>query len=144
MFIMDYLILFVVLLWTQQLTADLTTVLTLRKYLQNTELTIQERNTNLYDLYKYESYRSREEHVDTVKQFSMWFKQQFPYYHDKCLTCDNRQENRFLGMIHPSNVEIIDSASRTESYLCAVCQSVSRFPRFQDMTKVRSLSSSPS
>eukprot|EP01038_Epipyxis_sp_PR26KG_P012985 gene12985-17412_t len=82
--------------------------------------------------------RTIEETLAIIKNFSIWFRQEFPYYYDKCSLCDNSNNNEFLGVIFPSLDEQSYLASRTELYLCGSCSNISRFPRYNNVTKVLS------
>jgi hypothetical protein len=68
------------------------------------------------------------------------FRQQFPYYYDQCLlpNCSNKVGNEYLGTVYPAEEELGPQcgACRTELYLCGSCKEVSRFPRYNVVTKV--------
>ena len=73
-----------------------------------------------------------------LKDLSVWFRSQFPYFYDACLAsdCRNTENNSFTGYLYPTEVERKDKAGRTELYHCSKCGGQHRFPRFNNVIKV--------
>jgi len=88
------------------------------------------------DHYHYDADRATNESLAVLKEFSLWFREQFPYYYDQCYHCDNKENNSYLGTVFPSLEELAFTASRTELYLCGSCITCSRFPRFNTVSKI--------
>lgn len=88
------------------------------------------------DYYHYDADRATNESLAVLKEFSLWFREQFPYYYDQCYHCNNKVNNSYLGTVSPSSEELAYTASRTELYLCSSCITSSRFPRFNTVSKI--------
>lgn len=88
------------------------------------------------DFYAFHSERSFEENLLILKQFLIWFRQVFPYYHEGCLHCLNHEGNSFLGQVYSNRHERDFDSFRTELYFCKECHQVSRFPRYHNLSKV--------
>ena len=88
------------------------------------------------DHYYYNANRATNESLAVLKEFSLWFREQFPYYYDQCYHCGNKENNSYLGTVFPSSEELAYTASRTELYLCGSCITSSRFPRFNTVSKI--------
>jgi peptide-N4-(N-acetyl-beta-glucosaminyl)asparagine amidase len=88
------------------------------------------------DFYRFQHDRSFQENLLVLKNFSLWFKQSFPYYYDHCYACANRKDNEYFGSVYSIPSEREHLSGRTELYFCGSCRSLSRFPRFNDMRKV--------
>lgn len=84
----------------------------------------------------YNETNSKSETLTSLKTFSTWFRDQFPYFYDQCECCLNRENNSYLGTIFPNVTERNFLAGRTELYLCGLCNNVSRFPRYNNVAKV--------
>jgi hypothetical protein len=69
-----------------------------------------------------------------LKEFSLWFKEEFPYYYNKCFNCS--EAGTFLGICSSSDFERSFKSNVTEMYCCPKCLNVYRFPRFNNMLKV--------
>lgn len=70
-----------------------------------------------------------------LKTFLLYFRENFPYYYSNCLYSDcsftqEKSQNMYLGCVYPRPDELQDRAGVTELNLCASCQRVTRFPRF--------------
>lgn len=81
---------------------------------------------------EHDASRSAEDTLAVLKDLMVWFKREYPYYYDNCLSCGNANDNTFLGVVCPSQPEKVHKAGRTELYWCTSCGSVSRFSRFND------------
>jgi len=77
-----------------------------------------------------------EEQLAVLKQFATWFRSLFPYYYDQCGLCGNRDKNEYLGCLFSNAQERQYDSSRTELYHCDKCQHVTRFARYNTMSKV--------
>eukprot|EP00904_Undaria_pinnatifida_P004953 jgi/Undpi1/1588/HiC_scaffold_11.g04978.m1 len=80
--------------------------------------------------------RPAEEVLSSLKAMLQWFRKDFPYYYDRCHSCDNGDDNTFLGYISPTGEERASQAGRTEMYHCSSCGAVSRFARYAAVSKV--------
>lgn len=89
-----------------------------------------------WDHYIFNPNDNKETMLKTIKDFAIWFKQHFPYYYDNCLNCGNVRSNIWFGSVYPSNMERTYLAGKTELYSCTKCNRTSRFPRFNEVTKV--------
>lgn len=76
---------------------------------------------------------SHAESISRLKTFLEFFRNELPYYYSACLESDcsyKGKDNMYLGCVYPRQDEVQDRAGVTELNLCACCQRVSRFPRF--------------
>jgi hypothetical protein len=89
-----------------------------------------------WDHYIYNPNDSKDVVLSNIKDFAVWFKQQFPYYYDNCIHCGNARTNTWYGSVYPSNVERTYRAGNTELFSCVKCNCTSRFPRFNEVSKV--------
>lgn len=89
-----------------------------------------------WDHYIFNPNDDRETVLKNIKDFAIWFKQQFPYYYDNCLSCGNVRTNIMYGSVYPTQNERSYLAGKTELYSCIKCNSTTRFPRFNEVTKV--------
>lgn len=89
-----------------------------------------------WDHYIFNPNDSKDVVLGLLKNFSVWFKQQFPYYYDNCLSCGNARTNMWYGSVYPSTMERAYRAGKTELYSCTQCNCTSRFPRFNEVQKV--------
>lgn len=75
-----------------------------------------------------------------LKDFLLWFRAQFPYYYSACLreSCghEGRGPNEYLGSVFPTAEELTHRAGVTELNLCLCCKQVTRFPRFNALSKM--------
>lgn len=55
---------------------------------------------------------------------------------DKSETCDEIDEGTFLGYVYPNRLEVEGRAARTELYHCHKCKHFTRFPRYNDVSKI--------
>ena len=121
------------------MTFDLSTTSLVKSFLQN-QFSVANTSDSIYGLFRYKDNLNKAEHIARLKAFSEWFRMQFPYYYDNCNYCKHSRNNTYLGMSAPTSYEKLHVASRTEFYLCSLCNQVTRFPRYQVITKVRLLS----
>ena len=61
----------------------------------------------------------------------------FMYVCMYCSCCLNRMNNSYLGTIFPNETERLYLAGRTELYLCGFCDHTYRFPRYNNVAKVK-------
>mmetsp|Transcript_24067 Transcript_24067/g.40066 ORF Transcript_24067/g.40066 Transcript_24067/m.40066 type:complete len:241 (-) Transcript_24067:138-860(-) len=113
---------------------DTSTVPVLMEHLKRQNISGRQWTDYVYD--KKNTNQSRDAVLKTVRGFSVWFRESFPYYYDQCLVCSNRDDNDYLGTVYPTVEERSYQASRTELYVCGSCNSTSRFPRYNDVSKV--------
>ena len=115
----------------KMLRSDTETLPILSRHLQ--KQVIREKHS---DHYHYDADRATNDSLAVLKEFSLWFREQFPYYYDQCYHCNNKENNSYLGTVFPSIEELAYTASRTELYLCGSCITSSRFPRFNTVSKI--------
>lgn len=78
-----------------------------------------------------------------------FFREKFPYYHDRCAHCgastkdekpsttsEEDDDTHFVGYVYPSNEERQGKAARTEIYLCKHCDGFTRFPRYNSVIDI--------
>ena len=107
-------------------------------------------------MYKNFSAMQRDDQLKALQHFLDWFRDKFPYYYDRCDSCnasfrddessgdiigndDNEEEKidgTFLGYMYPSSEEIESGASRVELYHCHKCHAFTRFPRFNSISSI--------
>jgi len=110
-------------------------------------------NASLLELESFQALSERRQ-LDELKTFLEWFRNQFPYFHDRCLHCgvsvkeenarraeettENPKEDdqSFVGFVFPNATERIGKASRTELYLCPSCGEFTRFARYNSAMHV--------
>eukprot|EP01028_Stygiella_incarcerata_P014024 TRINITY_DN883_c0_g1_i1.p1 TRINITY_DN883_c0_g1~~TRINITY_DN883_c0_g1_i1.p1 ORF type:complete len:499 (-),score=127.48 TRINITY_DN883_c0_g1_i1:2396-3892(-) len=65
-----------------------------------------------------------------------WFKHSFFTWSDapSCKKCGAK--TKFIGTVMPTTMELKDGAHRVENYKCETCGSFTRFPRFNDVSKL--------
>mmetsp|Transcript_24497 Transcript_24497/g.23524 ORF Transcript_24497/g.23524 Transcript_24497/m.23524 type:complete len:456 (+) Transcript_24497:119-1486(+) len=81
---------------------------------------------------------NRIEALASLKEFAVWFRDEFPYYYHQCLHCGQKDGNSCYGLVFPSGEEQQFEAGRTELYICSNknCGLTSRFPRFNAVHKI--------
>lgn len=87
-----------------------------------------------YSEFYYNELLTLDESIKKLKIFLSWFREEFPYYRNKCDRCLTSGE--FAGSVFPYEGELEYLASITEMYVCDKCESFSRFPRFNAVGKV--------
>jgi hypothetical protein len=102
--------------------------------------------------------RSHEQQLKLWKAFLEWFRSYFPYFYDRCESCqasmkedtdrnassepdsnadsDEPDHQTFVGYVYPRIDELVGKASRTELYQCHKCGHFTRFPRFNAASHV--------
>lgn len=89
-----------------------------------------------FEYYQFQSHRSGTESLSILKNLSIWFRDEFPYYYHTCGYCGHKQQNQYLGTVYSTKEERDYQSARTELYVCSSCGEVTRFARFNDMRKV--------
>lgn len=74
--------------------------------------------------------------VQRLKQFASWFREQFPYYLDKCDNCGHAGNNNYSGVVVPSAEQLKYLARVVETYVCSKCLHMTKFPRYNNVAKV--------
>ena len=74
---------------------------------------------------------------ELVKSLLLWFKTEFYSWcnQPKCTLC-GKDSDKYLETQKPSEDESKWLASRTEVYLCSSCNSINRFPRYNNPSKL--------
>lgn len=92
---------------------------------------------------------SQEDQLKRLKHFLEWFRNNFPYFYDRCDACgasiredksssseSDDEKHTFLGYVYPNDDELLGKASRTELYHCHKCSAMTRFPRYNSASFV--------
>lgn len=73
-----------------------------------------------------------------VKELLRYFKQDFFHWCDKpdCDKCKTNEHQEFKGGVKPNQEEVKYQCNIVELYQCSQCKSSTRFPRYNDPTKL--------
>eukprot|EP00282_Hemiselmis_andersenii_P033194 CAMPEP_0169452028 /NCGR_PEP_ID=MMETSP1042-20121227/14009_1 /TAXON_ID=464988 /ORGANISM="Hemiselmis andersenii, Strain CCMP1180" /LENGTH=357 /DNA_ID=CAMNT_0009563973 /DNA_START=36 /DNA_END=1109 /DNA_ORIENTATION=+ len=63
-----------------------------------------------------------------------WFRKQYPYYHQKCLSCGH-DDTTSLGTVRAGEEGLATTRS-IENFHCPVCNHYTRFPRFSSLERI--------
>ena len=87
------------------------------------------KNTDHVAQLVFDPHRTVDETGQALLPMLHWFRSAYPYYHQRCLTCESDETTR-LGTLRASCSEEVFAAGRTELYHCPKCLEYSRFARY--------------
>ena len=72
--------------------------------------------------------------LDEWRELLSWFRDHFPYNRAACESCGLHGD--FIGNVFPGREERKSEATRAELQYCGVCDSIQRFPRYNDVGRI--------